>query len=53
MASGWVNGIQKQGIVITNVGNTALFSVCDLFINGVVMITTYRDRFRLERAVNW
>jgi hypothetical protein len=46
-------GIRKDDISIYNYGNTMLFSVIDVEINGTRTVTTYIDRVRLERLVSW
>ena len=39
-------------IRINMVGNSAILSICNLYINDVQIPITYMDKFRLERAVN-
>lgn len=39
-------------IHIDSVGNTAILSICNLYIDDVNIPITCSDRFRIEKAVN-
>lgn len=40
-------------IKITNIGNSAILSVSEVYIDDCEVITTYIDCFRIERVVKW
>lgn len=41
------------GLRIGGIGNTKLLSCCCLYSEGVEVITTYTDRYKIEAAVLW
>lgn len=50
----WWNGIKKDNVVIRGFGNTRVFSVIEVYINGVeIEGVSYLNRWRLEAAVLW
>ena len=47
-------GVQKENVIIYNYGNTRVFSVISVSVNGKVIPTSYIDNWRLEVAIkNW
>jgi len=48
---GYFTGIEKDNIIISQHGNSAILSIINVEINGVRIPTTYIDLFRLERAI--
>lgn len=46
-------GIRKKNIIIGFYGNSAIFSIIDVYIDNQSMPLTYLDRWRLEKAVTW
>lgn len=47
------NGIKSETITISGYGNTRPLSICDIYIDGVKMQTTYIDCWKLESIVGW
>jgi len=47
------DGLKKDGLEITDYGNTKLLSVVSLYIDGVRTETRFIDNWRLESAVLW
>ena len=50
---GKCDGIQNGKVVIENIGNSRLLSVCSVVINGETMILTYSDRWKIESVTIW
>jgi hypothetical protein len=44
--------LYREGIQITGHGNSTMLSIIDVWLNGIHQITTWKDRYRLERAVS-
>lgn len=47
------NGIKKGEVIITDHGNSALLSIIDVYVNNKRITRTWRDGYRLEKAVSW
>lgn len=46
-------GISNHSMRIDSVGNSAILSICNLYIGETHMPLTYLDKYKLEKAVNW
>jgi len=46
-------GIKKDNVIVTDYGNTAILSIISVYVNNKEMTRTWRDGYKLEKAVSW
>lgn len=47
------NGLEKDNVEIFGYGNTKLFSIININVNGKITYSSYTDKWKLESTVIW